>query len=125
MIDSFAYSTTLIARAVREHGLIPLEEAVHLLTGAPAALYGLHDRGRIATGACADLVVLDPNTVAPAPVAMKFDLPGGAGRVYGEAIGIEHVMVNGTPCVEHGAMLQARPGRILRSGTDTSTVTVR
>lgn len=125
MIDSFAYSTTLIARAVREHGLIPLEEAVHLLTGAPAALYGLHDRGRIATGACADLVVLDPNTVAPAPVAMKFDLPGGAGRVYGEAVGIEHVMVNGTPCVEQGAMLQARPGRILRSGTDTSTVTVR
>ena len=125
MIDSFAYSTTLIARAVREHSLIPLEEAVQLLTGAPAALYGLHDRGRIAAGMSADLVVFDPATVGPAPVSMKFDLPGGAGRVYGEATGVEHVVVNGTPCVEHGSMLPARPGRILRSGRDTTTVTVR
>jgi N-acyl-D-aspartate/D-glutamate deacylase len=125
MIDSFAFSTTLIARAVREHGLIPLEEAVYLLTGAPAELYGLHDRGRIAEGACADLVVFDPDTIGPAPVAMRFDLPGGAGRVYGESHGVHHVVVNGTQCVRDGAMLSARPGRILRSGTDTVTVSVR
>lgn len=124
MIDSFAYSTTLLARAVREHGLMPLEEAVALLTSAPADLYGLHDRGRIVVGHAADLVVLDPATVGPGPVAMRFDLPGGAGRVYGEAVGIEHVIVNGTPCVERGRMLEARPGRIVRSGRDTVTVSV-
>jgi len=106
MIDSFSYSTTLLARAVREHQLLPLEEAVHLLTGAPAELYGLHERGRVAPGFCADL-------------------PGGAGRVYGEAIGVHHVVVNGVPCVEHGELLPARPGRILRSGSDTHTVSVR
>jgi N-acyl-D-aspartate/D-glutamate deacylase len=125
MIDSFSYSTTLLARAVREHGLMPLEEAVHHLTGAPATLYGLHERGRIAEGLCADLQVLDPSTIGPGPVAMKFDLPGGAGRVYGEALGIHHVVVNGVPCVEHGELLPARPGRILRSGVDSHTVTVR
>ena len=125
MIDSFSYSTTLLARAVREHQLLPLEEAVHLLTGAPAELYGLHERGRIAPGFCADLQVFDPATVGPGPVAMKFDLPGGAGRVYGEAIGVHHVVVNGVPCVEHGELLPARPGRILRSGSDTHTVSVR
>jgi N-acyl-D-aspartate/D-glutamate deacylase len=125
MIDSFSYSTTLIARAVRERALLPLEEAVHLLTGAPADLYGLRDRGRIARGACADLQVFDPSTLGPGPVAMRFDLPGGAGRVYGEAVGVHHVIVNGSPCVEHGELLPARPGRLLRSGVDTSTVTAR
>lgn len=125
MIDSFAYSTTLLARAVRERELLPMEEAVHYLTGAPAALYGLHERGRIAVGLCADLQVFDPSTIGPGPVAMKFDLPGGAGRVYGEAIGVHHVMVNGVPCVEQGELLSARPGKLLRSGADTHTVLVR
>ena len=125
MIDSFSYSTTLLARAVRERNLLPLEEAVHYLTGAPAELYGLHERGRVASGYCADLQVFDPTTVGPGPVSMRFDLPGGAGRVYGEAVGVHHVVVNGVPCVEHGALLPARPGRLLRSGTDTHTVSVR
>ncbi len=125
MIDSFSYSTTLLARAVRERGLLPLEEAVHYLTGAPANLYGLHERGRIGEGMCADLQVFDPATVGPGPVAMRFDLPGGAGRVYGEAEGVHHVIVNGVPCVEHGELLPARPGTLLRSGVDTHTVTVR
>jgi N-acyl-D-aspartate/D-glutamate deacylase len=125
MIDSFSYSTTLLARAVRERELLPMEEAVHYLTGAPAELYGLHERGRIAPGLCADLQVFDPATVGPGPVSMRFDLPGGAGRVYGEAVGVHHVLVNGVPCVEHGELLPARPGRLLRSGTDTHTVSVR
>lgn len=125
MIDSFSFSTTLLARAVREHQLMELEEAVHHLTGAPAELYGLHDRGRIAVGMCADLQVFDPTIIGPGPVSMKFDLPGGSGRVYGEAEGIHHVVVNGVPCVEQGEMLAARPGRLLRSGTDTHTVAVR
>lgn len=125
MIDSFSYSTTLLARAVRERNLLPLEEAVHYLTGAPAALYGLHERGRVASGYCADLQVFDPTTVGPGPVSMRFDLPGGAGRVYGEAVGVHHVVVNGVPCVEQGELLPARPGRLLRSGTDTHTVSVR
>lgn len=125
MIDSFAYSTTLLARAVRERELLSMEEAVHYLTGAPAALYGLHERGRIAEGLCADLQVFDPATVGPGPVAMRFDLPGGAGRVYGEAVGVHHVVVNGVPCVEHGELLPVRPGKLLRSGADTHTVAVR
>jgi len=125
MIDSFAYCTTLLARAVRERGLMPLEEAVYRLTGAPAELYGLHDRGVVQQGKWADLQVFDPTTIGPGPVAMRFDLPGGAGRVYGEAVGVHHVVVNGQPCVEGGELLPARPGRILRSGTDTHTVSVR
>lgn len=123
MIDSFSFSTTLLARAVREHGLMPIEEAVHHLTDAQARLYGLHGRGRVEVGSFADIVVLDPDTVGPGPVWTRFDLPGGAGRVYGEAVGIHHVLVNGVPCVEGSRLLDARPGTLLRSGRDTTTVT--
>jgi hypothetical protein len=45
--------------------------------------------------------------------------------VYGGAVGIEHVVVNGEPCVEGDTLLDARPGRLLRSGRDTTTVTAR
>jgi N-acyl-D-aspartate/D-glutamate deacylase len=76
-------------------------------------------------GAHADITVFDPATVGPGPVGMRFDLPGGAGRVYGEAVGIEHVIVNGVRCVERGELLAARPGTLLRSGRDTTTVAVR
>lgn len=125
MIDSFSYATTMLARAVRERPLMPLEEAVHHLTGRPAELYGLVDRGVLVEGAHADITVFDPGTVGPGPVGMRFDLPGGAGRVYGEAEGIEHVIVNGVRCVERGELLAARPGTLLRSGRDTTTVAVR
>jgi N-acyl-D-aspartate/D-glutamate deacylase len=122
MIDSFSFSTTLLAKAVREHELMPVEEAVHHLTGRPAQLYGLRGRGRLDTGAAADVVVFDPATVGPGAVHTRFDLPGGAGRVYGGAVGIEHVLVNGVPCVRGEELLDARPGTLLRSGRDTETV---
>jgi N-acyl-D-aspartate/D-glutamate deacylase len=123
MIDSFSYCTTLLARTVRERPLLPIEEAIHLLTGAPAELYGFVDRGVVREGAWADLVVLDPATIGPAEVHTRFDLPGGAGRVYGGAEGIAHVVVNGVEAVDGDTCTDARPGRILRSGRDTATVT--
>ena len=123
MIDSFSYATTLIARTTVDRSLIALEEAVHYLTGSPAALYGLKGRGVLVAGNAADIVVFDPTRIGPGEVFTKFDLPGGAGRVYGEANGIAHVLVNGVPCVHDGEMLDARPGTLLRSGTDTTTVT--
>jgi N-acyl-D-aspartate/D-glutamate deacylase len=125
MIDSFSYATTLIARTTIDRSLLPLEEAVHYLTGSPAALYGLTGRGVLREGNAADVVVFDPTSIGPGEVFTKFDLPAGAGRVYGEANGIGHVLVNGVPCVEAGELLDARPGTLLRSGRDTTTVTAR
>ena len=125
MIDSYAFSTTMLARAVREHNLMPLEEAVYHLTERPARLYGLKNRGRIAEGWAADITVFNADTVGPGPAEMRFDLPGGAGRVYGESIGVEHVIVNGVPAVRNNVALDARPGTLLRSGRDTETVTAQ
>jgi N-acyl-D-aspartate/D-glutamate deacylase len=121
LLATFNYTTTTLARAVRDHEVVSLEEAVQLMTDVPARLYGLRDRGRIETGAHADIVIFDPATVGPGPVFTRDDLPTGAGRVYGEADGIDAVVVNGDVIVERGEFTAARPGTLLRSGRDTAT----
>jgi N-acyl-D-aspartate/D-glutamate deacylase len=125
MIDSFSYCTSMIEGAVRKRSLLPLEEAVHYLTDVPARLYGLRERGRVAPGYHADLVVFDPVTIGAGPVSTRYDLPAGAGRIYGEGEGIAHVFVGGEESVRHGEFTEARVGAILRSGKDTDTVTAR
>lgn len=122
MIDTFAFATTLIARAVREFSLMSLEEAVWHLTDVPARLYGLEGRGRIGEGCFADLVVFDPETVAPQRLSMRTDLPGGGGRLFAGADGMHHVFVRGVEAVTGQEVTDARPGRILRSRRDTTTV---
>ena len=115
------YSTSLLGDGVRKRRLLPIEEAVRLLTDVPARLYGLTDRGRVAEGWWADLVVFDPERIGPGPMRTRHDLPGGASRLYAEATGIEHVLVNGTEVVTGDRLTGALPGRVLRSGADTRT----
>jgi N-acyl-D-aspartate/D-glutamate deacylase len=121
MLATFSYTTTLLQKGVREHGLLALEDAVRLLTDVPARLYGLRERGRVAQGFVADLVVFDPDTVGVTEVVTRFDLPGGAGRLYAGATGIDHVLVNGEPIISNEELTDARPGTLLRSGRDTAT----
>jgi N-acyl-D-aspartate/D-glutamate deacylase len=121
MIATFNYSTVMLENAVRRHQVLPLEEAVHLLTDVQAQLYGLRERGRVVEGWFADLVVLDPETIGSQEVAMRFDLPQGAGRLFAGANGIDHVIVNGAPVVSDGELTGSRRGKLLRSGRDTVT----
>tara|TARA_Y100000768_G_scaffold256596_1_gene195101 strand:- start:11735 stop:13444 length:1710 start_codon:yes stop_codon:yes gene_type:complete len=121
-LATFNYSTYLLA-AARDRDLLTLESAVQKLTDVPARLYGLKDRGRIEEGWCADLVIFDPEKVAPAEIEVREDLPGGAWRLYSEAIGVHHVFINGEQAVRDGQFTDARPGTLLRSGRDTDPVT--
>jgi N-acyl-D-aspartate/D-glutamate deacylase len=124
MIDTFALSTQVLGNGVRRHGVVSLEEGVRQLTDVPARLYGLRERGRLAPGWRADVVVFDPAAIDCGPTYTRFDLPAGAGRLYADAIGIDHVIVNGVPIVEKGEHTGALPGTVLRSGRDTDTVEV-
>ena len=124
MIDTFAVPTQVLGNGVRKRGLIDIEEAVRQLTDVPAKLYGLRERGRLEEGYFADVVVFDASTIDTGPTYTKQDLPAGAGRLYADAIGIEHVFVNGTEIVRGDAHTGALPGTVLRSGRDTYTVEV-
>jgi N-acyl-D-aspartate/D-glutamate deacylase len=115
------YSTSLLGDGVRARGLLSWEQAVRLLTDVPARLYGLRDRGRLVPGAFADIVVLDPASIGHRPIRTRDDLPGGASRLYAEATGVHHVLVNGAEIASEGEFTGARPGHVLRSGRDTGT----
>jgi N-acyl-D-aspartate/D-glutamate deacylase len=122
MLATFSFATMLLSEGVRQRQLLPLEEAVRLITDWPARHYGLRQRGRIAPGWYADLVVFDPDTVGPGQVSTRWDLPAGASRLFSAATGIERVFVNGVEIVIDGKPTGELPGRLLSAGRDTETV---
>ena len=81
---------------VRERGAFDLAEGVRRLTSHQAGLYGIPDRGRIAVGAHADLLLFDPATVGISPARRANDLPGGGARTLRDPLGVHGVFVNGT-----------------------------
>lgn len=119
------YTTQFIADCLRGRKLIPLETAIKLMTSEPASLFGLKDRGVLTTGAIADVVVFDPETVGSEPVRLVNDLPGGSARLTAGSVGVEHVFVNGTAIMTDGQPTGKTPGTVLKSGRDTVTVTAR
>jgi N-acyl-D-aspartate/D-glutamate deacylase len=116
--------TDLLGNWVREREVIPLERAVHKLTGEPAAVFGLDapdgGRGRVAVGMAADIAVFDPATVAPGPLRRIRDFPADGERLTADQpVGMRHTLVNGVPIRVDGASdaegLGRRPGAVLRS----------
>ena len=95
----------VLGHYARDLGLMPLEVAVHKMTGLPAKTFRVKERGLIAVGNHADLVLFDADTIADAATFEEPTKP---------ALGIKLVMVNGTIVVEGGQQSTARPGRVLR-----------
>ena len=116
------YTTRFVGDMLRGRQLVPIEAAVRMITSDPAKLFGLRDRGLLTPGAWADLVILDPATVGAGPATLVADLPGGSARLTSDALGVEHVFVNGVETVTDNAVTGAVPGTVLRSGRDTRTV---
>lgn len=118
------YTTQWIGDCIRGRKLTSMERAIQHLTDAPAQLFGLKDRGRIAVGYHADLVLFDPETIDAGSIELVSDLPGDTGRLMAEAIGVHRVIVGGVDIVVDGVPTDALPGRIIRSGADTETVSL-
>ena len=91
-------ATDLLGKWVRERGVMPLEAAVHKLTGEPADMFGFVRRGYLREGYWADVCVFDPTTVGTGPTRRVCDFPADAERLTAEEpTGVRHVLVNGVP----------------------------
>ena len=109
----FGAFTRVLGRHVRESRLMPLEIAVHKMTGLTAAHLGIRDRGLIRPGYLADLVLFDPDRVIDcATLEDSHALSEGISRVW----------VNGKEVYEEGKSTGARPGRLVTHKPETSPV---
>jgi len=106
--------THVLGHWVRRTQSLTLEEGVRMLTLEPASAFGFHDRGLLREGMVADLVVFDPERVAPQLPEVVHDLPGGARRLLQRADGIAASVVAGQVLMRDGKHTGALPGRILR-----------
>jgi len=114
------FATDLLGNWVRDRNVMPLERAIHKLTGEPAAVYGLGDRGTVEAGKAADICVFDPETVAPGPLRRTQDFPAAGERLTADApVGMTHLLVNGVPIRVDGRpdeeALSSGPGTLLRA----------
>jgi N-acyl-D-aspartate/D-glutamate deacylase len=102
-----AYGTfpRILGRYVREEKLLTLEDAIRRMTSFPANRLGIKDRGMIAEGYVADLVIFDPDRIRD---RATYENP----RQFPE--GIDYVIVNGKILVEKGELKKGRPGKVLR-----------
>ena len=102
---SYGAFPRVLARYVRERGVLTLEAAVRRMTALPAARLGLAERGLVREGAIADLVAFDPAGIADRATYLS---------PHQFAVGVVHLLVNGEPVMERGSLTGARPGRGLR-----------
>ncbi|MEU6915286.1 N-acyl-D-amino-acid deacylase family protein [Streptomyces olindensis] len=119
------YTTRFLGDCLRGRKLVRLEQAVKMLTDDPARLFGLRERGRIREGWHADLVLFDPERIDAGPATLVHDLPGDSPRLDSRALGVRAVWVNGVETIRDDVVTGAVPGRVLRSGRDTETVSTR
>ncbi len=109
-------ATDLLGTWVRDRQVLTVEDAVRKMTKVQADLFGIPDRGVLAPGAFADVVVFEPDTVAPGPLRRVRDFPAGTERLTADRpSGVRHVLVNGTAIRLDGDQVEsaARPGRVV------------
>jgi N-acyl-D-amino-acid deacylase len=95
----------LLGKYVRDEHVIPMEEAIRRMTSLPADTLRIKDRGRLAPGMFADVVVFDPKTIAD---LATYEKP------HQYSTGVRDVWVNGTQVLNNGEHTGAKPGRVVR-----------
>jgi N-acyl-D-amino-acid deacylase len=102
-----AYGTfpRILRKYVRQDGALTLPDAIRKFSALPASRLRLADRGVIKTGMWADIVVFNPDTITE---VATFEKPNQLSE------GMQYVLVNGVPVIEHGSMTNALPGKVVR-----------
>ncbi len=113
IMDS-SLQTHLLSHWVRDKQEVTLEEAVRMLSFVPASQWGLNGRGLLREGMTADVVVFNPDTVAPMMPELTYDLPAGARRLKQKAAGFLATVVNGQVVLRNNEHTGALPGQLLR-----------
>ena len=100
----YGNNARVLGRYVREKKVIGLEEAIRKMSSLPAAHFGFADRGTLAAGRAADIVIFDPARVSD---------PATYEKPHQLAVGFAHVFVNGVAVIQNGRVTGARPGHVL------------
>jgi N-acyl-D-aspartate/D-glutamate deacylase len=112
--DGADWSSYFLRSWVLDRRVWTLEEGIRQITQVPAALLGFPDRGVLAPGRPADLMIFDPDTVGPWKKEFVHDLPGGVGRFKAWGHGVQATVVNGVPIVVEGELTGRLPGQVVR-----------
>jgi N-acyl-D-aspartate/D-glutamate deacylase len=119
MFSEAGQTSQLLGHWVRERRALTLEAAVRLVTGAPAEIFGIPDRGRLAPGLFADITVFDPSAIACHEEEIVNDMPDGGPRYISRASGIQWSFVNGQPIIRDGRLPEPHEvsgaGRVIRA----------
>ena len=119
MFSEAGQTSQLLGHWVRERQAISLEAAVRLITGAPAEIFGIPDRGRLAPGLAGDVTVFDPASIACHAEEIVNDMPDGGPRYVSRASGIRWSFVGGEPVIRDGRLPEPRagagPGKVIRA----------
>lgn len=109
---SYGAFPRVLARYVRERGILTMEQAIHRMTQLPAQRLGIEDRGVLREGLAADVVVFDPARIRD--LATYTD-------PHHYSVGVVHLLVNGVPVIERGSLTGALPGRAVLGRSRPST----
>ena len=107
--------THLLGHWVRNREEFTLEEAIRMITLAPALAWGFRDRGLLREGLKADINVFDPATVGPAVPTLVDDLPAGGRRLEQRSHGFRATLVNGAVTILDGDRTGDTPGELIRN----------
>ena len=114
-ISDSSIHTYLLGHWVRDRQEFTLEEAVRMITLAPALAWGFYDRGLVREGMAADLNVFDADAIGPAVPTVEYDLPGGGKRLLQKSTGFRATIVNGQITIDNTVDTGSRPGRLIKN----------